>query len=152
MPNTPAAPASTGRSRWKAMRSAGPTARTGSRTRRRRQPSRRSTVMTSTCRKPMRSCATSPSSSIVRTRRNTASRSTPTIPMMRWRWALKAPSSATAAISATMQVTRSTASSIRKRLPPASKCTRSSTSSRLPAGGRPSSWKTTRRSPAGSPR
>ena len=39
------------------------------------------------CRRPTRSCATSPSSSIVPTRSSTASRSTPTTPMTRWSWA-----------------------------------------------------------------
>ena len=83
-PNIPATAASTGPFRSRATPSAGPIARTGSRTRRRRRPSRPSTATTSPCRRPTRSCATSPSSSIVPTRSATASRSTPTTPMTRW--------------------------------------------------------------------
>ena len=67
-PNIRRAARSTGRSRSRATRPAGPIARTGSKTRRRWKPSRRSTATTSPCRRPTRSCATSPSSSIVRTR------------------------------------------------------------------------------------
>ena len=79
--------ASTGRSRPKATRSAGPIARTGSRTPRKWKPSRPSTATISACRRTSRRCATSPNSSTVRTRSATASPSTPTTPMTRWRWA-----------------------------------------------------------------
>ena len=78
--------------------------------------------------------------------------STPTTPMTRWRWASRAPSSATAASSATTRPTRSTASPTRQRRLTASRCTRSSTSSRLRAGARRSSSRTTRRSPRAWPR
>jgi ATP-binding cassette subfamily B protein len=77
MPNTTA---SSGRSRPRATPTAGPIARTGSRTPRRWRPSRRSTAIRWRCRKPSPRCATSPSSSIARTRGATASRSTPTTP------------------------------------------------------------------------
>ena len=95
--------------------SAGPIARTGSRTPRKRQPSRPSTATNWVCPRTRSSCATSPSSSTGPTRSATASRSTPTTPTTRWRWASSRRSSATAANSATMPRTRSTASSTRSR-------------------------------------
>ena len=62
------------------------------------------------CRRPGPRCATSPSSSTARTRTATASPSTPTTPMTRWSWATRTRSSPTAATSATIRPTRSTAS------------------------------------------
>ncbi len=68
----PSKAASTGRSHSKATLTAGRIARTGSRTRRKRKPSRRNTATTSTFRRPTRSCGTSPSSFIARIRSVTA--------------------------------------------------------------------------------
>ena len=94
-----------------------------------------------------RSCATSPSSSIVPTTTATASRSTPTTPTTRWSWASRTRCSPTAAISATTRPTRSTASSTRPRPSRRSKSTANSTSSPRRTGASRSSSRTTRPSP-----
>ena len=95
---------------------AGPIARTGSKTRRRWQPSRPNTATTSACRRTTSRCATSPSSSIAPTRRSYGIAHLHRQLLRRdGHGRRERRSSAMAATSATIRPTRSTASSIRRR-------------------------------------
>ena len=145
---TPSTTASTGRSRPRATRPAGPIARTGSRTRPRWRPSRPSTATTSRVPKTwtqLRDIAEffhRPDENrygIAHLHRQ--------LPTTRWSWASRTRCSPTAAISATTRPARSRASSTPTRRWRRSRCTASSTASRRRTGARPSSRRTTRRSP-----